>query len=176
MADSPPGEVQTCPSRLAQCGPWEHKEGLDRWLADRWSADREAAARKHAEQDARLGPNCTAYRGPNNGLWLWPWGPPRTCSFCGGIHPEDAIRLVDEGWEVEGTGKSYKRYLEPPGTCARNHAFLASIRDQSREPGEGVPSVWSPTPPVKLYVYHFDEDQARRFNEALSRHPAPEGP
>lgn len=161
-----PDEMQTCPRRMNELGPWERAPCLDRWTADRWSTDPEAVAAKHAAEDARH-PNITVHRGPHNDLWLWSWGPPRTCSFCGGLHPEDAIRLVAEGWEVDATGKAYKRYLEPPGSRTRHEALMASLRDPSREAGQGVPSVWAPTPPVKLYVMHFDEDQIRRFNEAL---------
>ena len=47
----------------------------------------------------------------------WPKGikKPRTCSFCGCIHPEDAITLVrDSNFTVESTTKNYKWYLNPP--------------------------------------------------------------
>jgi hypothetical protein len=84
-----------------------------------------------------------------------------------GIHPEDAIRLVKEGWEVDATGKSYKRYLNPPGTKTSLGAAIAGIR-AGREPGQGVPSVWSPGPPVKLYVAHFSDADVKTFNEALA--------
>lgn len=73
--------------------------------------------------------------------WEWRWQP-RTCSYCGGVHPDDAIRLISEGWRSGGTTKSYKRYLEPSGK-------------------------WSPVPPVKLYVHHFDDEHIKRFNAAL---------
>src|SRR5262245_13307975 len=46
-------EIQTCPSRVNQVGPWEHGEGLDRWETDRWLVDPEAVAAKHIEEDAR---------------------------------------------------------------------------------------------------------------------------
>lgn len=42
----------------------------------------------------------------------------RTCNHCGGIHPEDAIRLIAEGCKVEGTTKGYKRYLHVPNPLA----------------------------------------------------------
>jgi hypothetical protein len=184
-------EAQTCPDRMGMPGPWDRAEGRDRWDHGRWSADPEAVRARHDAEDApRLAEHNARneargeapitleeyrakwyVRGPHNDLWLWSWGPPRVCSFCGGIHPEDAIRLVSEGWEIDPTGKSYKRYLNPPGSAQRHAAFLASCRDPNREPGEGVPSVWAPTPPVKLYAWHLDADQRRRFNEAVDAHP-----
>lgn len=33
-----PADIITCPSRMSQMGPWEHKENLDRW--ERVGADR----------------------------------------------------------------------------------------------------------------------------------------
>lgn len=72
----------------------------------------------------------------------WPGGPkPRTCSYCGGVHPDDAVSLLKAGWHVEGTDKSYKRYLNPPS-------------------GPG------PVPPVKVYVQHFGHEQIAAFNAA----------
>ena len=29
--ETDPQNIQTCPSRMGEAGPWEHKEGLDRW-------------------------------------------------------------------------------------------------------------------------------------------------
>jgi hypothetical protein len=186
-------ETIACPRRMQETGPWKHQAELDTWVRDRWLADPdqvrrrhdaedEDGLRRHNERNAAAGevPITLAeyrarwyVRGPNNGLWLWTGDPPRTCSFCGGIHPEDAIRLVTDGWEVEPTSKSYKRYLVPPGAATRHAAFLASLRDPAREPGQGMPSAWEPTPPVKLYTMHLDADQVRRFNEALDRSTHP---
>ena len=58
---------QTCPRRTKEFGPWEHKEHLDKWNDYRWSC-----------KDAK---------------WKWPWNP-RSCSFCGSIHPEDALYII----------------------------------------------------------------------------------
>ena len=152
---------------MGEPGPWKRDPGLDRWARDRWSTDAEAVRARHEEEDRRpAGTNTTVHRDPNSGLWLWRGEVPRTCSFCGGIHPEDAIRLLAEGWENEKV-KPYKGYLNPPGTRTKRDAFLASLRDPRREPGQGVPSVWSPVPPVKLYVMHFDDAALARLNETL---------
>lgn len=36
----------------------------------------------------------------------------RTCSYCGGMHPEDLIRLIEQGADVSGTTKGHKFYVE----------------------------------------------------------------
>lgn len=59
----------------------------------------------------------------------------RDCSYCGGIHPEDALALLSTGkWHLGMTDKNYKAYLEP------------NERGISRA-----------TPPAKVYFYHTDE-------------------
>lgn len=97
------GEVQTCPSRTEEMGPWERKPNLDTW-------------------DNRGG------------------GDYRQCSFCGGIHPDDAIAIIKDGGSVGVTDKSYKRYLGRRGDA------------------NGM---------IKLYTMHFSPAQAAGFNEAL---------
>jgi YHS domain-containing protein len=93
-------EAQTCPRRMNEYGPWEHKEGLDHWE------------------------NRVSYG--------------RQCSFCGGLHPEDAIKwLAYSGTELHTTDKSYKVYLV---IMPEKHMF-------------------------KVYFQHFNSDQARRWNE-----------
>lgn len=42
----------------------------------------------------------------------------RTCSYCGGLHPDDAIAAVEKGCVVEGTTKAYKRYILVPNKHA----------------------------------------------------------
>jgi hypothetical protein len=86
---------------------------------------------------------------PYIGGTRWEWGPwqPRVCSFCGGVHLEDAIRLVSLGWSLNPTDKGYKFYLEP-----RNRH-------------------WGPVPPVKLYTHHLNLDQVLRLIEVVKANP-----
>ena len=91
---------------------------------------------------------------------------PRTCSFCGGIHPEDAIRLIEMGWEVEPTTKGYKRYMHPKGYRERMNATVESVKEKGKMP-DYRSDYWSPKPNVKLYVMHFDKDQTKSFNTKL---------
>lgn len=81
-------ELETCPRRMFETGPWEKIEGMDSWSKERWAKDGDH--------------------------WDWHWTP-RVCSFCGGANPQDVIQLIDEGWEIATTTKPYKRYLQPPG-------------------------------------------------------------
>lgn len=184
-------EKQTCGRRMSEMGPWKYEEGLDFWETDRRVVDPDEVVRRHDAEDAprlieenrrrlaRGEPEISLaeyrttcfVRGASNDRWLWPWGPARSCSFCGSVHPDDAFRLLEDGWEGEVATKRYKVYLAPPGTRTRTIAFLASIRDYSREPGRGVPSVWSPTPPVKLYTQHLDDAQLDRLNRMLRESP-----
>jgi hypothetical protein len=95
----------------------------------------------------------------------WPSGfdKPRTCSYCGGIHPADALTLFAAGWEVEGTDKGYKRYLHPPG-CGDG---LRPLRAGGR-----TGHVASPVPPVKLYLWHFSDADIVEWNRLVdSRYP-----
>lgn len=132
-------ETQTCPRRMGEMGPWEHKENLDHWETSRW------------------GPYYMA-------TWPEQFERPRSCSFCGSVHPDDAIRLLEQEWEVEATGKSYKRYLNPPGTREYRQILLEQIRGDKEEARS---ELVSPVPPVKLYVMHMDQRQIDRFNEII---------
>lgn len=118
--------------------PWELKEGLDHWRDQPWG-------------------------GRPEHVWNWPWQP-RVCSFCGGVHPDDAIRLLKEGWHLDSTDKAYKRYLEPPGGTL---GFDHEGRLFGARAGVYVPP-WGPVPPVELYTQHFDGEQITLFNAALS--------
>ena len=164
FAKSVPLEVQTCPRR--QEGPSYDKVGQDCWKIDRWDYDLHWSGSKHwtDEKGKRRSENI----GPNRQTWHHPWLP-RSCSYCGGIHPEDAIKLIQEGWEVEGTDKGYKRYLHPPGYQLHVGVMLGYLTTQSltAEENKLFSASWSPVPPVKLYTPHFDNELKDRFNKAL---------
>jgi hypothetical protein len=62
----------------------------------------------------------------------------RQCSFCGGLHPEDAIMWLSyAGTELHTTDKWYKAYLV---IMPEKHRF-------------------------KVYFQHFNSEQMRRWNE-----------
>lgn len=117
----------TCPRRMNQTGPWEHDPDLDRW--------------KSGDEAWEKFP--------------WPWKP-RRCSFCGSLHPDDAMRLLREGWvEEKATGKQYKAYFYPP---AKVSAMRAGLTGESEYDSH-------PKPPAKLYVYHLNKEQIAELND-----------
>lgn len=99
----------------------------------------------------------------HSATWKWYWHP-RTCSFCGSVHPEDAIRLIEEGWEVD-VAKQYKFYLNPPGyqESVRQQLAMKNPFDKSSYPK----GRWSPVPPVKAYLWHFTKEQMETINGIL---------
>ncbi len=161
-------EAQTSPRRMGEIGPWKYDEGLDWWERGRWAATQD-------EADAEVADFMSSPGAGGIGHVLWSYGgeQPRTCSFCGGIHPEDAVMLLKTGWEVGVTGKAYKRYLEPPGHREYHEALMRWLRTggDGEAPERRHPS---PVPPVKLYTMHFSPEQVEAFNAAL-RGGAPEG-
>ena len=82
---------------------------------------------------------------------------PRTCSYCGSLHPEDTLKLVREGWEDEPTTKHYKGYLHPPG-WRQTHDGLLKKMQKGADPVTAVeqrPSIAEPKPCAKFCAQHF---------------------
>ncbi len=93
--------------------------------------------------------------------WPGPGPAPRTCSFCGGVHPDDVLTLLrDHAWESHGTDKSYKKYLEPPGTRAAHQALMRTGQRAADAPR-------SPTPPAKVYLQHWTDEQMAHANTLI---------
>ncbi|WP_448167722.1 hypothetical protein [Burkholderia ambifaria] len=67
---------------------------------------------------------------------------PRTCSYCGGVNPDDLIPLLVAGWHVEPTDKGYKFYVNSP-------THLSAV------------------PPVKVYLQHWTQEQVQRADDVL---------
>ena len=128
-------EVMTCPRRMREAGPWEYKEGLDRWKNDRWEP-----------------------RGNDTVVFPEGFEKPRTCSFCGCANHDDVIKLIEAGWEIEITGKRYKAYLHPPGYRAAIRSVLSGAMQGQAPAGQ------SPVPPVKFYSMHATQEQIDRIN------------
>jgi len=106
--------METCPRRMREAGPWEHKEGLEKWEY------RVSVARQ--------------------------------CSFCGGIHPEDALQLlILPGVAVVPTDKSYKAYLRAP---IEHREFKVYFQHFSPE----QIAAWN----GKMKGFHLDEDYVMR--------------
>lgn len=130
-----------CPRRLDNPASIERFPGPDVWETGRWYPKGSAEL---AQYLAERGPStATMIYGEHDRQWPPESGAPaRTCSYCGGVHPNDALRLLEQGWHLDRTGKSYKVYLEPP------HGFQL-------------------IPPVKLYTPHCTQEDLDLLNEAL---------
>lgn len=63
------------------------------------------------------------------------------CSFCGSMHPDRFMELVEAGFQVVPTDKNYKAYLTDPA---------------------------GKTLSVKFYYQHLDEAQRLRFIELVN--------
>lgn len=70
---------------------------------------------------------------------------PRTCSYCGGIHPDDAIPLLVAGWHIEHADKPYKLYL------------LAPVGEPAQ-------------PPCETYLRHWTQEQVMRADGVIRAH------
>lgn len=88
-----------------------------------WTAAATRVALRTLDEQDLLCPRRTENPGP----WRYPdhdtWtdraghsslGP--SCSYCGSLHPDRFLELVQEGWVVGPTDKGYKAYLTPPLT------------------------------------------------------------
>lgn len=97
----------------------------------------------------------------------FPWKrAPRTCSFCGSLHPDDVIELLEDGWELDPTTKRYKYYLNPPGHANVSAARLnANLKRDFDRVLPSVPNVVGVL--AKFYTMHFSEAQIRRVNDVL---------
>lgn len=144
-------EQLMCPRR-AGCVPHSAFPDHDEWETNRWT--------RHPEHDK----------------WPEVLGEyPRSCSFCGSVHPEDAIDLIkNRGWEIEPSTKSYKWYINPPGAMLHHKRIMASF--EGKQPGRGNdPDVEAAfkaphhevIPPVKLYGMHGTPEQLAELNGLL---------
>jgi hypothetical protein len=119
---------------------------------------------------------------PETDTWSldrWPSHPRlktvRTCSYCGCTHPDDVLQLLREGWEHGATTKSYKGYIELPGTEAYQQAMTAWIQDGGLDKGKSAPAplvdasmLMTGMPPIKFYIQHFSVGQVVELNSLIS--------
>lgn len=159
-----PLQRQTCPRRMYEWGPWGREAGQDLWETNRWNHRRHwSGAEYQAGKKLRN-------IGPKRKTWHLDWIP-RSCSFCGSIHPEDALRLLEEfGWEVEPTDKAYKRYLHPAGyyLLAEQHFRKLTAAEEAQIRNLQIDIF----PTVKLYTMHLSAEQVERFNAAITTYHA----
>lgn len=155
-----------CPQRQADVMRFPVPEGGDWESGEKyWSLDHEAQiAKNKAKVENNRYPDGTPgliMDVETCGCWFWSWGPPRICHYCGGVHPDDALRLLQDGWDHE-RAKAYKGYLWPPGSNQAREIWAKTGFKRG-------PSVWSPTPQVKFYSYHCTDAQLAAINEELAK-------
>lgn len=122
------GECMACPRRSLA----PHAEELDYWDWTRWRLswlDRVILYITGRQPHA-----------------FWPPQEPhaRVCSYCGCLHPEDALVLLSRGWTLHGQEWSRVYFLHPPTGP-------------------------SPDPPVVIEPAHFTMAQRARLRTLLKR-------
>lgn len=116
---------------------WFGDENLDSWQSTRWEFLSWFRTENNYWFHNFWINRFTRHSSYGNIVWKHYWKP-RTCSFCGGVNPEDAIKLKTDGWKLKPTDKVDKFYFEPRAN-------------------------WLPVPPVKVYVWHFTPAQRIAF-------------
>jgi hypothetical protein len=113
-----------------------------------------------------------------------------SCSYCGSLSPEKFMELVEQGWWVDPTDKSYKAYLAEPLTDAEVAAardrwmatdFVARVRSAACADHAGnvdavVEHEWQQMPAAqghgqvraKFYYQHLSSEQMDRFIEIVN--------
>lgn len=64
----------------------------------------------------------------------------RHCSYCGSLHPDDFMRLIQEGWVWHATDKNYKAYIgSPDGSSSMETKFyFQHLSDKQRREVVGL--------------------------------------
>lgn len=101
----------SCPRRMKDVGPWDRREGIDRW------------SNRHGIVGSRE----------------------RACTFCGSLPPDRFLELVEQGYVVGPTDKTYKAYLHAPGDGPEGGSMVG-----------------------KFYFQHFTADQQQQFVDLLN--------
>ena len=76
--------------------------------------------------------------------YAWPFDvkPPRVCSECDGVHPDDAMALLVDGWTVEVSDMRGRLFMHAPET-------------------KGI------QPIVEIYLAHWTREQVTRADEIV---------
>lgn len=118
-----------------------------------------------------------------------------SCSFCGSLHPDRFMELLEQGWILGPTDKSYKAYLARPYTDAEvadqrqrwlaNNPTVRAIRSLGERDGKTDEQIAAdvetyrttlPDPAAegrtlaKFYFQHLSEAQRDRFIELHNAH------
>lgn len=121
-----------------------------------------------------------------------------SCSYCGSLAPDKFMELVEQGWWVDPTDKSYKAYLAEPLTGdqvaeARDRWMatdfvgrvrLAACADHADNVELAIEHEWQQMPAAsghgsvraKFYYQHLSSDQMDRFIELVNAKQMKVGP
>lgn len=131
-----------CPLRAGEPVPRTTPFGPDLWERDRWSPSWPARLLAWWERWTGLSRRRRPVRWPRN------LQPPRSCSFCGALHPEDAIAFVrlhgGRGWRVRRSTNTRRWILPYPGT-----------------------GILRPRPALKVHLQHLTGEEVERFNREV---------
>lgn len=109
----------------------------------------------------------TMFKLPDTDLWqVRRPGLPRTCSFCGSVHPEDFLKLAAEGAKLTPTDKAYKVYIDVPEPSP-NEQEIYSSSDSEDSPGIGYTHKDKLTPEQKaIYDRRFPDTEGHVWQPA----------
>ena len=99
---------------------------------------------------------------PGYTIWRWHWTP-LACSNCGGLRPEDASRLMAEGWESETTQTHTALLLHPPGYWQCHEDMIREIHSNGIQGWRQPQGQWAPRPPALARSEHFTPDSQEAF-------------
>jgi len=93
---------------------------------------------------------------------------PVACSYCGCIRPEDAIRIIEAGFEISPSTKSYKWYIEVPGHAKHHKMTISAIQNDQLDSIKDHKLI-SVGLPIKLYAHHLTPEQISVLNNLWER-------
>lgn len=98
-----------------------------------------------------------------------------SCTYCGSLHPDRFMELLEQGWILSPTDKTYKAYLSEgrgeEDIARRKEAWLAE--NQGVVAASQLEERWAAQEPMireggrqaKFYYQHLSADQRARFIE-----------
>lgn len=85
---------------------------------------------------------------------------PRTCSACGGIHPDDCLALVRDGWELLEVSVG-EFAVVPPGVKRDGRMWCNGVMTRSAVPVKERCDI--PIPAPRFASAHFDDEDFNKL-------------
>jgi hypothetical protein len=101
------------------------------------------------------------------------WREDRTCSFCGSLHPDNVMRHIRDGVQLDPTDKNYKGYLMVPNPKVGQRR-ITGMSNHSQEGGGWVQITEAHLPELNADGWNVDETDIGHWmlyglEEALSQ-------